>query len=539
MISGDNTSIDWQVHTGTVCILPIGACEQHSTFLPLATDTIHAEYFARMLAEDLDAALLPALPIGTSLEHAGFRGSISLRPETMMQVIRDLADELERQRFRVLILLNGHGGNFCLGPVARDINRMDRQLKILLVNHWEFWPAGVACESAHRGQEIHCGEGETSAMLAIRPDLVRAPVVDTAPLADGVAPLHQRDLNTFGMGHFSADGVVGYPSYATAEKGRKVVELARAPLTAHVRDRLQRLVDQPRYSGMGGIASRVMTANDIIDGMRLKSVAGWNQLEDDWRLFLSARPTGSFVAVHNGQVVGSAATIVYPSTSGSEVAWIGMVLVDPEFRRMGIGTLLLDQAIRSLGDGPTIKLDATPAGREVYKKRGFVDERPLTRWTHACLPVIHNAASAPRSDTAPIPDRLDAIAAIDRGVFGADRSMVLGALSARGTRGARCLMRAGSVVAYCLARPGTNFHQLGPIVADSSEDARAVASAALTDVVGRPVVIDVPDEQTAFSSWLASLGFAAQRTFIRMRRGGAGGPSQPAREFAIVGPEFG
>src|SRR5690349_11754551 len=119
MVDGRNTTEEWQMHAGDVCILPIGSFEQHGGHLPLSTDILGAEYFARVLAEDLGAALLPALPFGTCMEHTGFRGSVSLRPETLMQVIRDVADEMERQQFRVLVLLNGHGGNFALGPVVR------------------------------------------------------------------------------------------------------------------------------------------------------------------------------------------------------------------------------------------------------------------------------------------------------------------------------------------------------------------------------------------------------------------------------------
>ncbi|MBA3708108.1 MAG: GNAT family N-acetyltransferase [Planctomycetes bacterium] len=536
MISGENTSVDWQIHTGAVCVMPIGAYEQHSSFLPLATDTISAEYFARAIAEDLGAALLPALPFGTSLEHAGFRGSISLRPETMMQIVRDLADELERQNFRVLILLNGHGGNFSLGPVARDINRMDRPLKLLLVNHWEHWPAGVACDSTHLGIEVHCGEGETSLMLALRPDLVRPQTVDTAANSDA-HPLQQRDLNTFGMGHFSPEGVVGYPSFATVEKGRAIIAGARAPLLAHVRDRLRRLQEQPRYAGTGGIAVRIMGEADIPDGMRLKALAGWNQLEADWRLFLAASPAGCFVAVHNGAVVGSVATIRYRAADATEVAWIGMVLVDPEFRRMGIGTLLLDQALRSVADCASVKLDATPAGKEVYVKRGFVDERPLTRFTHACLPAL---PASPNSDSQAIADaQLAELLALDRVLFGSDRGRVLRFLHGHGPRAACGIKRAGRLAAYCLSRPGAHFHQIGPCIADTVDEARALTAAALADLVGRPVVIDVPDEQQGFSAWLRSLGFAAQRPFIRMHRGGSGPAGTPEREFAIVGPEFG
>ncbi|MFL7808919.1 MAG: creatininase family protein, partial [Anaerolineae bacterium] len=82
MIDGHATSPRWQAAGTRICVLPVGSTEQHGPHLPLDTDSILAEYFARQIASSLDAALLPTLHYGTSLEHTGFRGSISLRPET-------------------------------------------------------------------------------------------------------------------------------------------------------------------------------------------------------------------------------------------------------------------------------------------------------------------------------------------------------------------------------------------------------------------------------------------------------------------------
>ena len=85
-----------------------------------------------------------------------------------------------------------------------------------------------------------------------------------------------------------------------------------------------------------------------------------------------------------GNVMGTVTTIPYEN----HFAWIGMVLVDPSKRRQGIGTQLLREALQLTADQETIKLDATPAGREVYLKLGFVDEYKIIRmsWSsdHKC-----------------------------------------------------------------------------------------------------------------------------------------------------------
>ena len=117
---------------------------------------------------------------------------------------------------------------------------------------------------------------------------------------------------------------------------------------------------------------RPMTAADIPAGMRLRELAGWNQTEQDWQRFLKMAPSGCFVACVDGRVRGTVTTLDFEKRLG----WVSMVLVDPEYRRQGMGTRLLEaglSALENLGV-ETIKLDATSMGRTVYLQRGFVDE---------------------------------------------------------------------------------------------------------------------------------------------------------------------
>lgn len=249
MVDANSTTVEWQ-HAGDLCVLPVGSFEQHSAHMPLDTDSIEAEFFARMLAEDLEAALLPAIRFASSLEHTGFRGSISLRPETLMQIIRDLADEVESQGFRILLIANFHGGNHFLVPVCRHINRSDRPLKILLVNPYDHCDPTLAKDSQEAGHDLHSGEWETSIMLALRPELVREERIDMVPQKGEPYPLKQADLTTFGVGHFSPGGAFGFPSYATAEKGKQIIESIRENMLPFVRDRVGRLRNCRDYSGL-------------------------------------------------------------------------------------------------------------------------------------------------------------------------------------------------------------------------------------------------------------------------------------------------
>jgi GNAT superfamily N-acetyltransferase len=117
---------------------------------------------------------------------------------------------------------------------------------------------------------------------------------------------------------------------------------------------------------------RRMNLDDIPAAMRLKGDAGWNQTEADWRQLITASPDGCFVAVGPDSIVGTVTTITY----AGRLAWVGMVLVAPRCRGRGIGTALLKRAIAHLDARGvrSIKLDATPAGKPLYDRLGFVSE---------------------------------------------------------------------------------------------------------------------------------------------------------------------
>src|SRR3954467_8790642 len=138
------------------------------------------------------------------------------------------------------------------------------------------------------------------------------------------------------------------------------------------------------------IAFRPLMKADIPRAHELRRLANWNQSQQDWAGYLEFEPKGCFAAEVDGLVVGTATTITY----GKSFGWIGMVLVDPDYRRGGVGTALLLRAIEFLKSRgvESIKLDATPMGRPVYLPLGFRDEYELARYEGI-------AASLPTSDT--------------------------------------------------------------------------------------------------------------------------------------------
>jgi creatinine amidohydrolase len=103
-----------QVEEGLRCedraVLPLGSTEQHA-HLSLGTDAILAERVAVEAAEPLNVPVFPALPYGISPYFRAYPGSVSLRVETYLAVVRDILDSLAHSGFRRILLVNGHGGN--------------------------------------------------------------------------------------------------------------------------------------------------------------------------------------------------------------------------------------------------------------------------------------------------------------------------------------------------------------------------------------------------------------------------------------------
>jgi GNAT superfamily N-acetyltransferase len=204
---------------------------------------------------------------------------------------------------------------------------------------------------------------------------------------------------------------------------------------------------------------RLMTEADIPAGMRLKEIAGWNQTEEDWRRFLRGSPGGCFVAETNGKVCGTATTIPYEN----RFAWIGMVLVDPEYRSRGFGTQLLRRAIEYLDDLriPTMKLDATPQGKPIYEKLGFVPEYEIERWTFQTSDKARSATEGVGSN--PVAGKLlETILTKDNEVFGARRGSLLEDLNKHAPHFTVAALENHTLTGYAFGRHGSFADHLGP-----------------------------------------------------------------------------
>lgn len=277
---------------------------------------------------------------------------------------------------------------------------------------------------------------------------------------------------------------------------------------------------------------RLLTANDLPAAMRLKGLARWNQTESDWRRLLKLEPGGCFAASVDGRVVATTTTTTY----GKTLAWIGMVIVDPAFRRRGIAARLMRTALASLQTMgiATVKLDATAAGRPVYEELGFVYESLIERWEGVARPAQATGCAALDEK------RWSDLLALDRHAFGADRARLLELLRRDACAQALIIGAADKPLrGYALARSGSAASYLGPLVATDEQAAMQLLDGMLNQLIGRSVYIDFNKGFVASAAALAARGFVKQRDLVRMRFGQKNSAGTSPSVFAIAGPEVG
>ena len=278
------------------------------------------------------------------------------------------------------------------------------------------------------------------------------------------------------------------------------------------------------------IEVRLLQVSDIPAALRLKELAQWNQTEDDWLRLLLLEPNGCFCATVGSEVVATTTTTTY----GQDLAWIGMVLVEPAHRRRGIATRLMEAATEYLSSAgiATIKLDATPAGHLVYETLGFKEESLIERWAGIAR------ASSVACLTMDAATRGEALT-LDAHAFGADRSNLIEML----IKDSYCTPLIGiggdRLSGYALARRGTSAVYLGPILATDVETATTLLDGLLSRVAGEHVYIDLNTNFEAGRRMLIERGFAKQRDLIRMSYGKESRAGSSPSIFAIAGPEVG
>jgi ribosomal protein S18 acetylase RimI-like enzyme len=298
--------------------------------------------------------------------------------------------------------------------------------------------------------------------------------------------------------------------------------------------RLPRSALKNMKTGAKPLRVREMRHSDLPFADSLRALAGWNQTLAEWRRFLSMQPKGCFLAEWNGAAAGTATTASY----GSDLAWIGMVLVHPEYRRCGIGRSLLLRCIEHLRASGIrcIKLDATPEGRPIYESLGFKAEWTLRRWEGDFFDLTakaHNPLIRAWEDS-----DLPRFNVVDSHAFGTSRSELIRDLARQSCCALSYAARQDDLLGCGFLRPRAGALYLGPLSAASPEAGLALAEALTNHCQGR-VLWDIPDSNDSAVDWARRHGFRVQRSLTRMWLGDNSKAGNALEQFALAGPELG
>lgn len=205
-------------------IIAVGSCENHGFHLPFGTDTFVSSMLAEKVAEQIDGLLvLPPVTVGMSQHYAHFPFSLTLQPETLIAVLKDILESTVKNGIEKIFIMNGHDGN--IAPIeiaARAIKLAHPNVKIATLDAW--WVTAGKLLPADTFEVWnglgHAGEGETSIGLALFPELIEM------EYAKGVVPkLPEHVEIKWNFAELTNTGATGDPSKATVAKGQKMVEV--------------------------------------------------------------------------------------------------------------------------------------------------------------------------------------------------------------------------------------------------------------------------------------------------------------------------
>lgn len=231
---------------------------------------------------------------------------------------------------------------------------------------------------------------------------------------------------------------------------------------------------------------RHMTAADIPAAAALLHSVGWPHQERDWQRLLAWSPDGCFVIEEpEHRLTGVVSTTPY----GTALAWIGMMAIAPDRQRRGLGGELMRAAIDHLIARGTerIMLDATEAGRSLYKKLGFRDVYKVERWEGRASTYLGPRARRLK------PDDIDAVLRLDAALFGIERPHILTRMIDEFPDLAWADHDRGELAGFLLGHQLINTVHLGPWMSWNAASAERLLRVALEQLQGRHVTLNIPD----------------------------------------------
>ncbi len=229
--------VECYLETSAGILMPIGSTEQHGPSGLIGTDAICAEVIARAAGDSMDAMVGPTINVGMAQHHMAFTGSMTLRPSTLIALIRDCVASLAKHGFKRVYFVNGHGGNTATIGAAFDEIYADSSLagesgvRCKSVNWWMGTRARKLRESLYSGREgAHATPSEIAVTWFAYPGEVREVALDS------VAPPMQPFADAEDYRRRFPDGRIGSdPTLAAAADGERLIQAAAQDVAENYR----------------------------------------------------------------------------------------------------------------------------------------------------------------------------------------------------------------------------------------------------------------------------------------------------------------
>lgn len=237
--------VEEHLERNNLILIPTGSTEQHGPHSPLSTDVIIPTEVCRRVAARLDALVAPALNYGISAGHRGFRALAYLTVPTFMSLVEDVTFSLAEAGWRRIVFVNGHYTNyFPVNMACMNVaTRLPEGTRAWGVSYWESLPPEQLESYLSLSAGLHANIGETSAVMAVRPELVdlNAAVEEWPDFPDFQAPafpsiLAYFETNPGSVWRASRTGVWGDPRASSAELGEKFYSWIADAMVKLIRD---------------------------------------------------------------------------------------------------------------------------------------------------------------------------------------------------------------------------------------------------------------------------------------------------------------
>ncbi|MCF3960560.1 GNAT family N-acetyltransferase [Streptomyces fuscigenes] len=275
--------------------------------------------------------------------------------------------------------------------------------------------------------------------------------------------------------------------------------------------------DASASGGSGGLVVAPASAAEWALVEQWAADENWNPGLRDVACFHPTDPGGFFVGRLDGRPVSAVSVVRYSEA----YAFLGYYLVRPDLRGRGLGRATWRAALPHAGRR-TVGLDAVPEQEPAYRRSGFAAAYRSVRYGGRPAPVRPPGERIAAGVERAAPDGLDAVAAYDAPCFPAGRRAFLARWLAEPGHVAYVRMRGGTIRGYGVIRPARSGHRVGPLFADTPEDAGALLDALLShaDPAGS-VAVDVPEGHASARAVVEERGLAAQWHTVRMYAGPA------------------